>query len=173
MTAKRRLFVREYLKDFNATQAAIRAGYSEHTATKQGARLLTFVDVRDAVDRGITHIIGNRDEQIARVIRELQAIAFADIRDFVTWGPRGVRVRDSDELTPEQAAAISEVVQTDTNAGRTVRVKLASKEKALEQLGRYLRMFQAEALISLNAPTQINIALVDSADSQSEEGSQS
>ncbi len=49
LTPKQELFVREYLVDLNATQAAIRAGYSADTARQQGSRLLTDVDVQDAV----------------------------------------------------------------------------------------------------------------------------
>jgi len=49
MTPKKEVFVREYLVDLNATQAAIRAGYSAKTAKQQGARLLTDVDVAAAV----------------------------------------------------------------------------------------------------------------------------
>lgn len=43
-------FVEEYLVDLNATQAAIRAGYSENTAKQQGSRLLTNADVQRAVN---------------------------------------------------------------------------------------------------------------------------
>ena len=45
LTAKKKLFTKEYIVDLNATQAAIRAGYSERTAKSQGQRLLTNVDV--------------------------------------------------------------------------------------------------------------------------------
>lgn len=45
-------FVREYLVDLNATQAAIRAGYSERTANEQGARLLAHVSVSAAIKAG-------------------------------------------------------------------------------------------------------------------------
>lgn len=44
-------FVDEYMKDFNATRAAIRAGYSEKTAHVQGPRLLGNVRVRQEIDR--------------------------------------------------------------------------------------------------------------------------
>ena len=46
MTTKQQRFVEEYLIDLNATQAAIRAGYSAKTANEQGARLLANVSVR-------------------------------------------------------------------------------------------------------------------------------
>ncbi|KAF0844337.1 phage terminase small subunit [Methylovorus glucosotrophus] len=50
LTPKQAMFVQEYLIDLNATQAAIRAGYSEKTANEQGARLLANVSVRSKVD---------------------------------------------------------------------------------------------------------------------------
>ena len=52
-TAKQQRFIDEYLIDFNATQAAIRAGYSQDTAKQQGSRLLSNVDVRAAIDDAI------------------------------------------------------------------------------------------------------------------------
>ena len=59
---KRRLFVDEYLLDLNATQAAIRAGYSPKTAYSQGQRLLKNDEVRQLIDKA----------QAARAVR-LQA----------------------------------------------------------------------------------------------------
>lgn len=50
LTPKQAAFVREYLKDSNATQAAIRVGYSEKTAYSQGGRLLKNVEVCAAID---------------------------------------------------------------------------------------------------------------------------
>ena len=52
LTAKQDCFVQEYLIDLNATQAAIRAGYSPKTAEVQGSRLLANAKVREAVDIG-------------------------------------------------------------------------------------------------------------------------
>lgn len=51
MTPKQEAFVREYLIDLNATQAAIRAGYSAHTAEQQGCRLLVNVQVEQAISK--------------------------------------------------------------------------------------------------------------------------
>lgn len=50
LTPKQEAFVREYLIDLNATQAAIRAGYSQKTANEQGARLLANVSIASAID---------------------------------------------------------------------------------------------------------------------------
>ena len=49
LTPKQRLFVEEFLVDLNATKAAARAGYSPKTARSQGQRLLTNVDIADAI----------------------------------------------------------------------------------------------------------------------------
>ena len=46
---RQELFVAEYIVDLNATQAAIRAGYSRKTARSQGQRLLTNVDIQNAI----------------------------------------------------------------------------------------------------------------------------
>lgn len=53
LSVKQQRFVDEYLVDLNATQAAIRAGYSERTAKQQGSRLLTNADVAAAVGKGV------------------------------------------------------------------------------------------------------------------------
>ena len=50
LTPRQAAFVAEYVKDENATQAAIRAGYSEATAYSQGSRLLKSVEVKQALD---------------------------------------------------------------------------------------------------------------------------
>ena len=53
MTDKQNVFVQEYLKDCNATQAAIRAGYSEHTAYSIGQRLMKDVSIQEAIRKGM------------------------------------------------------------------------------------------------------------------------
>ena len=53
LTKKKTAFVRKYLVDLNATQAATRAGYSKKTAKSQGQRLLTDVDVKRAIQEAM------------------------------------------------------------------------------------------------------------------------
>lgn len=75
MTPKQQSFIAEYLRDKNATQAAIRAGYSKKTAYSQGERLLRNVDVRSAIDAklaAITEKAGLSAELVlASLVREL------------------------------------------------------------------------------------------------------
>ncbi len=54
MTGKQNVFVQEYLKDLNATQAAIRAGYSQHTAYSIGQRLLRNVEISNAINSAMS-----------------------------------------------------------------------------------------------------------------------
>ncbi|MED3648521.1 terminase small subunit [Halalkalibacterium halodurans] len=56
LTSRQYLFVEEYLRCFNATQAAIKAGYSERTARSQGQRLLTNVDVKKKIDKEMARL---------------------------------------------------------------------------------------------------------------------
>ena len=67
MTDKQQLFILEYQKDFNATQAAVRAGYSAKTAYSQGQRLLKSPEIRKALDDYMTErqseFIATREER--------------------------------------------------------------------------------------------------------------
>lgn len=77
-------FVREYPKDWNGTQAAIRAGYSEATACEQASRLLANPKVRGAIDRRLEQIVAVAEVDTAMVVRELLDVATADPREIVS-----------------------------------------------------------------------------------------
>lgn len=82
-TPRQEAFVREYLVDLNATQAAIRAGYSKKTATEQASRLLTDVNVREAVDAKRERLAIKTEITVERVLEELWAIATADANELI------------------------------------------------------------------------------------------
>jgi phage terminase small subunit len=65
LSARQTIFVTEYLKDRNGTQAAIRAGYSERTAGEQASRLLANVKVKQ--------IVNKKQENINKDLREMFA----------------------------------------------------------------------------------------------------
>lgn len=71
---KQRKFIDEYLKDMNATQAAIRAGYSASTAKQQGSRLLTNVDVENEIKRRQAISSNKADKTREQVIKDLQTV---------------------------------------------------------------------------------------------------
>lgn len=150
LSPKRRRFVDEYLVDLNATQAAIRAGYSQKTARSQGQRLLTNVDVAAAISEGRNRLSERTQVTQEMVIEELRRIAFLDIRSLFTWDEERACYVASRELTEAEAAAVSGVkakttsYTTDDGVTETrieLELKTYDKLRALENLGKYLGMF--------------------------------
>lgn len=141
LTPKQARFVEEYLADLNATQAAIRAGYSSRRASEIGYELLQKTTVQGAIEAAQRARSARTGVTADRVVQEIARVAFSSLRDVVTWGPSGVQVRPDDEITPEAAAAIAEI--TETNTG--VKVKLHNKVAALEQLARHVGLYNDRA----------------------------
>jgi phage terminase small subunit len=78
---------------------------------------------------------------VERVLIEYARIAFADIRQVLTWGPEGVVLKPPDELGSAEAAAICEIAPG-ARPG-TYRVKFYNKKAALDAIARHLGMFPA------------------------------
>ena len=87
LTDKRQRFVEEYLLDFNAKQAAIRAGYSEKSALMQGSRLLTFEAVKVELTRRRSEIARKLKMTPEGVASELARLAFVNVKDFLKFDP--------------------------------------------------------------------------------------
>lgn len=159
LTPKEKLFVQEYLIDLNATQAAKRAGYSEKSAYAIGAENLKKPKIATAIAEEIEK--GSLATR-TRLVDELAKIALANPTDFFSWGPDGVVIQDSSGLTPEQAACISEVSETKTKDGGTIRIKLSDKQAAIEKLGKALGMFTDKRTVDLNVNPHENwLSLLD------------
>jgi len=75
-------FAREYLKDFNATKAAVRAGYSPKTAASQGHRLLKSASVGSAIARTKSKLLEKEEASVENIVRALNSIAFFDPGDL-------------------------------------------------------------------------------------------
>ena len=159
---KRSRFCEEYLVDLNATQAAIRAGYSPTSAKTTGSRLLAHVDVRAKIAK-------LREVQAARtgisadmVIKELAKIGFAIATDAIQIVGGKVKVIDTAKLTDDTKAAISEIKQTITRQGGSLGIKFHDKKGALQLLGQHLGIFQPdEEAQDLPMPAVVNINVVD------------
>lgn len=134
LTAKQQRFVEEYLIDLNATQAAIRAGYSSRTAYRTGADNLRKPQVAAAIETERAAHGKKADIKIQDVLREYARLAFSNVSDFLTFGAEGVVLRDSASIPREILAAVSEV--SDTKEG--VKFKLHSKTSALDSLCKVL-----------------------------------
>lgn len=137
LTEKQKRFAREYIVDLNATQAAIRAGYSKKTACEQGARLLANVKVQEAVKKAMAKRQTRTQITQDKVLQELAAIAFAKGTDYASVTSGIAIPNDTDKLTDMQKAAIVSIKATRDG----VEIKLGNKLKALELLGKHLGMF--------------------------------
>ncbi len=104
LTPKQQKFVEEYLIDLNATQAAIRAGYSEKTACEQGSRLLANVKVSVAVAEARKHLAAQSGITLERVQKEYARLAFVDVRKLFDGAGNLIPIHEMDDDT---AAAIS------------------------------------------------------------------
>jgi phage terminase small subunit len=79
---RRQLFVQNYVKDYNATQAAIRSGYSPKTAKVQGSRLLTYVDVRQAIEALQVKAKEEAGITALEVLKELATLACSNVEHY-------------------------------------------------------------------------------------------
>lgn len=140
LTDKQQRFVDEYLIDLNATQAAIRAGYSAKTADQQGSRLLANVKVKQAVAEKQAQRSKRTGVNQDRVVLELAKVAFAKITDIVDSNGK-----IKEDASPDDLACIESIKykESDNEYGGSVEreVKIASKLKALELLGKHLGMW--------------------------------
>jgi len=146
LSEKQKRFVAEYLIDLNATQAAIRAGYSAKTAQQQGSRLLSNVVVQEELSRQQSKVAQRLEITKERIVDELAKIGFANMLDYMRAGPDGDPYLDFSGLTRDQAAALSEVTVEDFKDGRgedardvrRVKFKLHDKKGALVDLAKML-----------------------------------
>lgn len=144
LRAKQKRFVQEYLLDLNATAAYKRAGYavkSDKAAQAASSRLLSNVMVQEELAADRKRLSERTEVKAEHVVQELARIAFSRLDRFVTWGAAGVKLLDSAQLSPDDAACVAEVVQTTSKEGGSLRFKLHNKVAALELLGKHLGMF--------------------------------
>ena len=107
MTPKQERFCEEYLVDLNATQAAIRAGYSEKTAKDIACQNLAKLNIQERI-AGLRKEQSERTQITAdRVVEELKYIGLANIKNYVDKSAKGfVTFKDIDEISEEDARAI-------------------------------------------------------------------
>jgi phage terminase small subunit len=148
LTPKQRLFVREYIKDWNATQAAIRAGYSNRTAQEQSSRLLSNVMVQEAVRTAMSKCEEKIEIDAQKVLEQYVRFAFFDVRQLFDASGE---LRPMSEWPDDAAAAVNgiDVIELDGDlAGRVKKLKLVDKRAALADIGKHLGMFKEQLELS-------------------------
>jgi len=149
MTEKQKRFCDEYLIDLNATQAAIRAGYSSRSADKIGSQLLGKTRVQEKIRESQAELRERNGITQDSVVKELANIGFANCAGFVSVETKEglvngrvvyyntVTIVETNKLTNEKQAALAGIKQ----GANGVEVKLHDKVRALELLGRHLGIF--------------------------------
>ena len=172
LTAKQERFVDEYMIDLNATQAAIRAGYSEKTAQMQASRLLSNVMVQAAIEKEQKKLAAKLGITTENVARELAHIGYDDIKNYLSFRTEKVQT-GSDEITGEPIydyRTIVDMKDSDDIDTRNIqeisigakgefKFKLYSKADALNALGKHLGMFVDKSEVKVE-PFKIEIEVI-------------
>lgn len=141
LTPKQQRFVEEYLVDLNATQAALRAGYSKKSAYSTGQENLKKPVIKKAIQEAMDKRAERTQIKADDVIRELSHIAFDDISNYLSFRPDEespfgvkIKVKNSEEIDTRSIEEIS--------IGREgFKFKLYGKDAALVNLGKHLGLF--------------------------------
>ena len=151
MTKKQKQFIEEYLVDLNATQAAIRAGYSPDTAYSIGNENMKKPEIKALIDKAMAERSKRTGVSADRVVTELAKIAFVNASDVIDVETATLKP----DAAPEDTAAIQSVkVKTFGEDGLEREIKMADKLKALELLGKHLGMFKDKVELSGSLETE-------------------
>ncbi len=156
LNRKQQLFVDEYLIDLNATQAAIRAGYSVASARDIGCENLTKPNIQEAIAKAMAERSRRTGINQDRVVEELAKLAFVNIADVVDVKTGAVR----EDASKEDLACIQSIKYKTTESlnGTSVEreVKIADKKGNLELLGKHLGMWNDKIDVNVSLPVVIS-----------------
>lgn len=155
MRDKQKRFCEEYLIDLNATQAAIRAGYSPKTAGQIGNRLLKNVQIRARIAAARAEQSKRTGVNADRVIRELARIAFVNPTEVIDTDKATVLPGASKDDTAAIASVKVKTSNSDTGKSVEREIRFHDKNKALELLGRHLGMFNDKLNVTAEGAVKI------------------
>ena len=155
LTEKQKRFVEEYLIDLNATQAAIRSGYSTDSARQIGTENLSKPSIRAYIDREMAERSRRTGISQDRVIRELARLAFVNANDVIDIDEATLKSGASEDDTAAIASVKVKTIPTKEGEGVEREIRLNDKLKALELLGKHLGMFKEKLEIEGKVPVQI------------------
>jgi phage terminase small subunit len=147
LTARQRRFCEEYIIDLNATQAAIRAGFSAKTARCQASKLFANV----AIEKYVADLRAKQQKRTEidadAVLKELATLGFSKITNVLELDKYGASFKE--ELSEEAQRSIESIsvsktsVETDrgVSSNERLQVKMHSKISALKVLGQHLGIF--------------------------------
>lgn len=166
MTAKQERFVAEYLIDLNATQAAVRAGYSAKSADKQGYKMLCHPAIAAALSAKQGQRLKRLEITADRVLEEIAKVAFLDPRKLFTSDGSLVPIHELDDDTAANIAGleVNELFEGEGDQkhafGLLKKIKLSDKLRGLEMLGKHLKLFTERVEVSGDRLDELVAAIV-------------
>ena len=161
MTPKQQRFVEEYLIDLNATQAAIRAGYSARTANEQGARLLANVSVRSAIAAAKSKRSEETQVNAAWLLARLAQESVADLADLYDERGNVKPVKDWPIIWRQGLVAGVEVETIGAGAGIVTKIKISDRIKRLELIGKHIDVQAFKEKVEVSGQMQITVSAED------------
>lgn len=137
LSPKRQAFVIEYLKDFNGTQAAIRAGYSPRTANEQAAQLLAILSIQEEIRRHIAERAMSADEVLLR-LGDMARASIEDFSDIHEGVEHGIYINFNKAKERGKLHLIKKVKYTDKGLPE---IELHDAQAALVVLGKHHKLF--------------------------------
>lgn len=156
MTKKQQRFVEEYLIDLNATQAAIRAGYSVKFANTNANKILQNTTLQAAIGRAMAERSKRTGVNQDRVVLELAKIAFVNMADISDMGNATIKADASrDDLASICSVRVKTFPCKSGELGIEREIRTYDKIKVLELLGKHLGMFSDKLKIEGSIPVVI------------------
>lgn len=108
--------------------------WKDESVWQRASKLASNVKVQSRIQELLTKAAEANEVTIERIVAEVVKVAFANQRELMQWGPQGVKLRSSDELTDAQAASVSEVSESVSATGGSLKLKTHDKLGALRFL---------------------------------------
>lgn len=141
LTDKQQAFIEEYLTDFNATQAALRAGYSEKTARSIGSENLTKPDIAEAIQNRLNELKMSADEALILLANQ----ARASMADYFNTDAYGVVPIDLSTIPKEKLRAIKKLKISSIPGGVKYEIELYDAQAAQKEIIRLHRLDSGQA----------------------------
>lgn len=134
LTAKQARFIEEYMVDLNATQAAIRAGYSEKTGKDIGCQNLAKPNIASEIAKRRAKVSDKVGMTAEKLRAENAKLAFSSVLDFYKVSGQEMILKSPSDISEDAWAAVSEitVINLPDGSGQGIKLKMHSKPKAIE-----------------------------------------
>lgn len=140
------LFCREYVIDWDGKRAALKAGYSAHTAAQLAFNNLKKPKIQEYLKEIMKDLGRVSGVSALRNIEELKKIAYSNIHNYKTnW----MTMKDWELVSDDDKAAVAEIQHITHGKKHSVKFKLHDKQKAIELLNK---------MLGLNAPDKVQVS---------------